>query len=129
MLVFDTETWVISGAYGGLTRIIVSSCSILLFTSFLFALSIKITVTAVAASMIVSAGLRHLSVPMQQLGGRVKLIHQRLGEHMLMSLQGMRTIRAYGQEEIHQKRFEHASAEARQVALGLGRLSALVSPL
>jgi ABC-type multidrug transport system fused ATPase/permease subunit len=129
MEVLGTETWVISGAYGGLTRIIVSSCSIFLFTSFLFALSIKITVIAVAASMIVSAGLRYLSVPMQQLGGRVKLIHQRLGEHMLMSLQGMRTIRAYGQEEIHQKRFEHASAEARQVALGLARLAALVSPL
>jgi ABC-type multidrug transport system fused ATPase/permease subunit len=129
MEVLGTETWVISGAYGSLTRIIVSACSIVLFVSFLFALSIKITTIAIAASMIVSAGLRHLSLPMQQLGAGVKLVHQRLGEHMLMTLQGMRTIRAYGQEETHQKRFEQASAEARQVALGLARLSALVSPL
>jgi ABC-type multidrug transport system fused ATPase/permease subunit len=129
MEVLGTETWVIAGAYGSLTRIIVSSCSIFIFTSFLFALSIKITVTAIAASMIVSAALRHVSSPIQQLGARVKLVHQRLGEHMLMTLQGMRTIRAYGQEEIHQKRFEQASVEARRVALGLARLSALVSPL
>ncbi|WP_206734286.1 ATP-binding cassette domain-containing protein [Bradyrhizobium zhanjiangense] len=79
--------------------------------------------------MLVSAGLRHLSLPIQQLGAGVKLVHQKLGEHMLMTLQGMRTIRAYGQEEVHQKRFEHASTQARQVALRLARLSALVSPL
>lgn len=129
MEVLGTETWVISGAYASLTRIIVSSCSIFLFASFLLALSIKVTVLAIAASMLVSAGLRHLSLPIQQLGTGVKLVHQRLGEHMLMTLQGMRTIRAYGQEEIHQKRFKQASAQARQVALRLARLSALVSPL
>ncbi|UQR60236.1 ABC transporter ATP-binding protein/permease [Bradyrhizobium sp. C-145] len=129
MEVLGTETWVISGAYASLTRIIVSSCSVFLFASFLLALSIKITVLAVAASMLVSAGLRHLSLPIQQLGAGVKLVHQKLGEHMLMTLQGMRTIRAYGQEEVHQKRFEHASTQARQVALRLARLSALVSPL
>ncbi|RXG99099.1 ABC transporter ATP-binding protein [Bradyrhizobium zhanjiangense] len=129
MEVLGTETWVISGAYASLTRIIVSSCSVFLFASFLLALSIKITVLAVAASMLVSAGLRHLSLPIQQLGAGVKLVHQKLGEHMLMTLQGMRTIRAYGQEEVHQRRFEHASTQARQVALRLARLSALVSPL
>ncbi|QOZ24914.1 ABC transporter ATP-binding protein [Bradyrhizobium sp. CCBAU 51753] len=129
MEVLGTETWLISGAYSSLTRIIVSSCSIFLFLSFLLALSVKITVMAVAASMVVSAGMRHLSRPMQQLGSGVKLVHQRLGEHMLMTLQGMRTIRAYGQEKVHQERFEGASAEARRVALGLARLSALVSPL
>jgi ABC-type multidrug transport system fused ATPase/permease subunit len=129
MEVLGTETWLISGAYGSLTRIIVSSCSIVLFVSFLFALSVKITLMAIAASMIVSAGLRHLSRPIHELGGGVKQVHQRLGEHMLMTLQGMRTIRAYGQEKVHQDRFESASAEARRVALGLARLSALVSPL
>lgn len=129
MEVLGTETWVISGAYASLTRIIVSSCSIFLFASFLLALSIKITVLAVAASMLVSAGLRHLSLPIQQLGTGVKLVHQGLGEHMLMTLQGMRTIRAYGQEGSHQTRFEQASRHARQVALQLARLSALISPL
>jgi len=119
----------ISGAYGSVTRIIISACSILLFTAFLFALSWRITVIAVIASILISAGLRQLSSPMRLLGSRVKNVHQSLGEHMLMTIEGMRTVRAYGQEEAHQGRFEGASAEARRIALGLTRLSALIGPL
>jgi ABC-type multidrug transport system fused ATPase/permease subunit len=129
MEVLGTETWLISGAYSSLTRIIVSACSIVLFTSFLLLLSVKITVTAVFASILVSVGMHHLSAPMQLIGGEVKRVHQVLGEHMLMTLQGMRTIRAYGQERLHQERFERVSAEARQIALSLVRLAALVPPL
>lgn len=129
MELLGTETWLIAGAYSSFTGLIVSSCSIVLFVSFLFALSVKITILAIAGSMLVSTGLRHLSKPIKALGSSVKLMHQRLGEHMLMTLQGMRTIRAYGQEKLHQDRFERASAEARRVSLELARLSALVSPL
>lgn len=127
--VLGTETWLISGAYGSFTRIIVSSCSIVLFASFLMALSVKITITAVFASWLVSLGLRRLTGPVRNLGADVKRVHQLLGEHMLMTLQAMRTIRAYGQEEVHHKRFVRASADARQLALDLAKLSALVSPL
>jgi ABC-type multidrug transport system fused ATPase/permease subunit len=129
MEVLGIESWLISGAYGSLTRIIVSACSIVLFTGFLFALSWQITVTAIVASLLISVGLRQLSAPVRALGGKVKHVHQELAEHMLMTLQGMRTIRAYGQEEMHQNRFENASAEARRIALGLTRLSALIAPL
>jgi len=129
MEVLGTESWLISGAYSSVTRIIISACSILLFTAFLFALSWRITVTAIIASILISAGLRQLSSPMRLLGSRVKSVHQSLGEHMLMTIEGMRTIRAYGQEEAHQGRFEVASAEARRIALGLTRLSALIGPL
>jgi ABC-type multidrug transport system fused ATPase/permease subunit len=129
MEVLGTESWLISGAYSGLTRIIVCACSILLFTAFLLALSWQITVTAIVASLLISAGLRQLSGPVRLLGSRVKRVHQVLGEHMLMTIEGLRTIRAYGQEEAHQKRFEDASTEARRIALGLTRLSALIGPL
>ncbi len=129
MEVLGTETWLISGAYGSFTRIIVSSCSIFLFASFLLALSAKITVAALVASILISEGLRWLSSPTRALGSKVKRVHRELGEHMLMTLQGMRTIRAYGQEKSHQERFECASVEARQIALGLVRLNALIYPL
>jgi ABC-type multidrug transport system fused ATPase/permease subunit len=129
MEVLGTESWLISGAYSSFTRIIISACSILLFTVFLFALSWQITVTAIIASVLISAGLRQLSSPMRLLGSRVKGVHQSLGEHMLMTIEGMRTIRAYAQEKVHQNRFEDASAEARRIAIGLTRLSALIGPL
>lgn len=127
--VLGTETWLISGAYSSFTRIIVSICSIVLFASFLMALSVKITVTAVVVSWLVSVGLRRLTVPVRIFGADVKRVHQELGEHMLMTLQAMRTIRAYGQEDVHHKRFMRASANARHISLSLTKLSALVSPL
>ena len=46
-----------------------------------------------------------------------------------MTIQGMRTIRAYGQELVHQDRFEKASASARDIAARLVRLSAFITPL
>jgi ABC-type multidrug transport system fused ATPase/permease subunit len=48
---------------------------------------------------------------------------------MLLTLEGLRTIRAYGQEGLHQQRFVHSSAEARRTSLALTRLSSLLSPL
>lgn len=129
MEVLGTETWLISGAYASLTKIVVSICSIALFASFLLGLSVTIAVTAALASFGVSLGIRRLARPAQVLGGEVKQIHQRLGEHMLMTLQAMRTIRAFGQEDAHQERFECASAEAHRTSLGLAKIAALVPPL
>lgn len=129
MEVLGTESWLIAGAYGSLTRIIISGCSILVFAAFLLALSWQITLAALVGSFLISAGLRRLSEPARELGKRVKRVHQELGEHMLMTLEGLRTIRAYGLEEAHQRRFEHFSAEARETSMALTRLSSLLNPL
>ena len=114
---------------GSLTRIVISGCSILVFAIFLFALSWQITLTAIVGSLLISPGLRRLSGPAQELGKRVKRVHQQLGEHMLLTLEGLRTIRAYGQEGLHQQRFVRSSAEARRTSIALTRLSSLLSPL
>jgi len=78
---------------------------------------------------VMSLGLRRLRGPAQRLGARVKQVHQRLGEQMLMTLEGLRTIRAYGQEHQHQQRFVGSSANAREASLAMARLSALLNPL
>ena len=129
MEVLGTESWFIANAYGSLTRIIISGCSILVFVFFLFALSWQITLTAIIGTLLMSFGLRRLSRPAQELGKRVKRVHQQLGEHMLMTLEGLRTIRAYGQEALHQRRFMHSSAEARHTSIALTRLSSMLNPL
>jgi ABC-type multidrug transport system fused ATPase/permease subunit len=129
MEVLGTESWLIAGAYGSLTRIIISGCSILVFATFLLALSWQIAFTALAGSLLISACLRRFAEPAQELGKRVKRVHQELGEQMLMTLEGLRTIRAYGLEEAHQRRFIRSSAEARQASLALTRLSSLLNPM
>ncbi len=129
MEVLGTESWMIAGAYRSLTRIVIGAASILVFALFLLALSWQITLIAVVGSWLISRGLRRLSEPAQELGKRVKRVHQQLGEHMLLTLEGLRTIRAYGQERLHQQRFVRSSGEARRASVALTRLSSLLSPL
>jgi ABC-type multidrug transport system fused ATPase/permease subunit len=56
-------------------------------------------------------------------------VHQALGERMLVTLQGMRTIRAFGQEVVHHRIFVELSAKARRISLQLDRLSAVLNPV
>jgi ABC-type multidrug transport system fused ATPase/permease subunit len=129
MEVLGTESWLIADAYRSLMRIVVGACSIVVFGVFLLALSWQITLTALAGSIVLSLLLRRLARPAQALGRQVKQVHQKLGEHMLMTIEGLRTIRAYGQEQIHQERFVRSSAEARATSLALARLSSLLDPI
>ncbi len=129
MEVLGTESWLIAHAYRSLTRILIGACSIVVFGVFLLALSWQITLTAVVGSIVMSLVLRRLSRPAQTLGRQVKQVHQALSEQMLMTIEGLRTIRAYGQEGVHQKRFVRASAQARLTSLALTRLWALLEPM
>ena len=128
MEVLGTESWLVAGAHSSFTRIVVNICSILVFASFLFALSWRIALVASSApgsSRLVYAG----SLPRRRkLGMEVKRVHQALGERMLISLQAMRTIRAFGQEAAHHERSSRLSAMARQTSLRLDRLTAVLSP-
>jgi subfamily B ATP-binding cassette protein MsbA len=128
MEVLGSESWMVAKAYGAVTRLIINSCSIFVFAAFLLAISWKVLLIAVLGSIAISAILRTFSRPARELGYRVKEIHQALGEHMLMTLQAMRTIRAYGQEALHQRRFVQSSAAARNASLSLIRLSSWIGP-
>jgi ABC-type multidrug transport system fused ATPase/permease subunit len=127
--VLGNETWLINDAYVALTRIVIGACSIVVFAGFLFALSWPITLTVGVGSVALSLLLRRLSRPAQVLGREVKRVHEKLGEHMLLTIQGLRTIRAYGQEQVHHERFLRSSAQARATSLALTRLSSLLDPI
>ena len=128
MEVLGTESWLVAQAYGAVTRLIINSCSVFVFAVFLLMISWKILLIAALGSIAISAILRIFSRPARDLGHQVKKIHQSLGEHMLMTLQALRTIRAYGQEALHQRRFVQSSAAARNASLSLIRLSSWIGP-
>jgi ABC-type multidrug transport system fused ATPase/permease subunit len=48
---------------------------------------------------------------------------------MLLTIQGLRTIRAYAQERVHHERFVRSSAQAHDASLTLARLSARLDPI
>jgi subfamily B ATP-binding cassette protein MsbA len=129
MEVIGTESWVLSRAYGSYTRLIVNVLSIAVFVLFLTLISWRIMLVSVAGFALISLVLRRLSMPARLMGVEFKAAHQALAEHMLMSIQSMRTIRAYGHEDTHHARFVRSSKEARDAAFGMVRLSAWIGPV
>lgn len=127
--VLGNETWQVAEAYGCLNRLLIGACSGLVFAGFLFALSWPIALTAVAGSLLLALGIRRLSRPAQALGTEVKRVNEALGEQMLRTVQGLRTIRAYGQESAHHARFLALSRRARDAAVAQARLSNLLEPM
>ena len=123
------ESWSIAAAHASLMRVVINVCSILVFLTFLIALSWKITMLALVGGLIVTMALRWLSASTRILGAEVKKINESLAAQILISLQGMRTIRAFGQEAAQHDRFRSFSASARRVALKLERLSAVLHPV
>jgi ABC-type multidrug transport system fused ATPase/permease subunit len=127
--VLANESWIVSNAYDSLTRIVIGACSIVVFAGFLLALSWPITLAVVAGSVVLALVLRRLARPAQALGREVKRVHEKLGQHMLITIEGLRTIRAYGQEQAHHERFLRSSAQARTASLALARLKSLLDPI
>lgn len=129
MQVLGTDSHQVASVYAAWTRVVVNCCSIAVFGAMLLAISWKVTLVAAIGAALVAILSRRLSAPAQALGDKVRTTHQRLGEHMLLTLQGMRTIRAFGQENVHQQRFEQASRESTGVSIALVRLSGWLPPL
>lgn len=129
METLGTETWLVSKAYWSWTRLMINGCTIIVYTSFLFVLSWKITLLALVGSASISAFVRRYSKRARVLGAEARMINRDLGAHMLMTVQGMRTIRAYGQEDSHQSRFAASSERARAASIELDRMSAWLSPV
>lgn len=129
MEVLGSETWFVADAYRAWTRIVIGACSIIVFVGFLLALSWPITLTAVVGFVLLGSLVRLLARRAQRLGERVRQTHQTLGEQMLMTIQGLRTIRAYGLEQAHHARFLGSSAVARALALALHRMTAWLDPM
>ena len=123
------EAWLLSAAYTSLTRIFVNATFIVILGCFLAIFSWKIMLCALFGSLLLSAILRLLSTRAGTIGAEVKRVHRDMWDHMMVTLQGMRTIRAFGQEETHQKRFDLSSAAARDVDIKGMQLTLLLDPL
>ncbi|KHK90240.1 ABC transporter ATP-binding protein [Novosphingobium malaysiense] len=128
MEVLGTDSWAVAAAYNAFTRLIINICAIGVFAAFLLLLSWRITLIAVFCAALVSLFLGRLSRPVTQLGASVKAEHQSMGALMLMTIQGMRAIRAYSREKAQHSAFLRSSAAARQSLVRMEKLSAAINP-
>lgn len=123
------EVYLFAKAYTSLTRIFVNSIFIVMLGAVLTVISLKITVCVVLGSILLSAILRLFSSRASAVGRDVKRIHRDLWDRMMITLQGMRIIRAFAQEDIQHQRFKAGSADAHSVILRELQLLLLLDPL
>jgi ATP-binding cassette, subfamily B, bacterial len=126
--VLATESWSVSAAYQSLCRIAISATYTLVLTCFLLVISWQITVLGVLGAGLLFLTLNLLGRPARRLGEQARDVNQEMAARMLHTLQGMRAIRAFGQEEDHQHVFEVTSSEARRISTKTAFLMALVAP-
>lgn len=125
----DAQTWRTTEAMNLLFNLIINACTVVVFTILLFLLSWQLALTVTLATVIVSFGLRELSRRAQRLGERAVATSHVLSQILLDALDGMRVIRAYGQEAREQQRFENASERVRRDYLRVAVLGGLVGPI
>jgi ABC-type multidrug transport system fused ATPase/permease subunit len=124
-----TETWIVADALFSIARIIIIMCAVTVIGAGLFALSWQIGLTALACAVVTFAVLRLLSQPLRRYGAATLAENQILAERMLVSLQGMRTLRAFAQEPFVLRVFGAASSKVRALAIRAERLKALIGPV
>ncbi|MGQ5702084.1 ABC transporter ATP-binding protein [Sandaracinobacteroides sp. A072] len=124
-----TETWLAAEAFDHLARIAVHICAIMVFGFGLLFLSWEITLTAGLSALFMFLALRLLFKPIRRIGQRLLAENQLLAERMLVSLHGMRTIRAFAQERHVLDLFGKASSRVRALAVRVERLKALNGPI
>lgn len=109
--------------------LLLSLCTMLVFSILLMAISWQLTLATVATVAVVGLSIRWCT---RQIGraGMERVRQQMLINHLLKeTLLGVRTVRAFGRERYEQERFANASRRARQLELKQETLIALAQPL
>jgi subfamily B ATP-binding cassette protein MsbA len=129
MNILGSETWSLAEAWHAAARIGINLCAILVFGALLLAISWQITVVAVSGSLLLSLVIRVLHRRARSLGEAAVEANRGLAARMLATTQGMRTLRAFGQEAEEKRRFREASAGVRRRFNMLERVYTVVGPL
>jgi len=122
------ETRNVSEAIFSVARMVVNSCAIAVFGAGLLALSWQIGVTAALCALATFSILRLMARPIRRYSELTLAENQILAERMMVSLHGMRTLRAFAQEAYVLRLFSAASARVRKLAVRTERLKAMVGP-
>ena len=124
-----TESWTVSEAFYSLARIGVNLCTVVVFGIGLFALSWVIGIVTLVCAFAVIGLLRILSRPVHRLGRKTLAANQILAERMLVSLNGMRTLRVFAKEDFILNAFESVSLRVRQLAVRTELVKSLIGPI
>jgi ABC-type multidrug transport system fused ATPase/permease subunit len=124
-----TESWIVAEAYKSISNIAINAGAMAVMMALLLLISWPLTLMMLAGGAILCLALNRVSRFARQLGREAMENAERLAVRMLQTLQGMRAIRAFGQEVYYQQAFEEASEDTRRVVNKTTFLSALLGPV
>lgn len=123
------ESWMVADAFASVARTAANLCAVLVFGIGLLLLSWQIALTAALAALAAFVLMRMLARPVQRLGAETLKENEILAERMLVSLHGMRTLRAFAQEDFMLRVYSVASSNVRRLGLRTDLLKALLRPV
>ena len=124
-----SETWAVSEALHRIARIGVNLCAMVIFSIGLILFAWQIGLTVVVTAIAGFTFLRVLLRPLRRYSDQTLAENRILYERMLVSLNGMRTIRAFAQERYILRIFGASSVKVRMLAVKAERLKSLIGPL
>lgn len=124
-----TESWLVAEAYKSVCNIVINAGALAVMMALLLLISWPLTLMMLAGSAILCLALNRASSIARRLGREAMENAEQLAVRMLQTIQGMRAIRAFGQEVYYQQAFELASEDTRRVVNKTTRLSALLGPV
>lgn len=124
-----TESWQVSRALEMLVNIVISACTLVVFTVLLLLLSWQLLLLVSLMTIVISAIVQRVTRQAESLGQQAVQANSKLAALMCEGLMGMRTIRTFGRETYEQQRFDQASNQVRGVFWRLDLLYGLIDPL
>jgi ABC-type multidrug transport system fused ATPase/permease subunit len=124
-----TDSWHVGDAISLVIDLITSLCAILVFSTLLAALSLKLTAVVIVGVLFVSTMLRAVTIRARRMGQEGVRANAALSAHMLDALEGLREIQLFALKRRRQELFDAVSDRVRSIYYRLDLLHRAVSPL
>ena len=123
------ETWKTSEAALALLSLVITSCTLVVYTCFLLLISWQLTLLVGGAMAAISAAIKILLAQVKKLGYQETQANNILTERSIESCEGMETIRSFGTEQFERQRFGKASERIRKVGIKIWLTNSAVHPI
>ena len=124
-----TDTWHTSDAISLVVNLVINTCSVLVFSMLLVALSPGLTVVVLIGVAIISLLLQAITLGARRLGRQGVEANATLSGHILDGLGGIAVIQMYGLEAYRSRLFDAISARVRSIYLRLDLLHRAMPPV
>ena len=124
--ILATEAWRVYDALRTRFKIVVDAVSALVFTLLLLALSWRLTLVVAIGVLVIRAIQVNFVRRVQAMSAEVSASNLRLAERMMRTIDAIRPIHIFSQEDRERQNFTNASEELRHSLFRIERLSAVI---